>query len=427
MKSLEREMASLLDEYLQEQRVVLRLASSVDPERLDDDRQELEVLVRDRYPGLAPELAEAVVRLFAELTEVRRHEGADLDRVLPAMSRFIDVAQELSVEPQMLGQVISDWTERQRFSPPSPVFYKSLLASLTAGFVTFAGELAKVIYQHRPHLLKPDKQSLTWGEIAGASSIDELRNRTIDLHVEAMVRGPARDLVSSFTTSLGVKLPVDVPTPSTLEIFLRRNVCVHNRGRASEQYLRELPNELTKPDLGCLLNVDLTYLAEAADRLMVLAFILVWSSALQLGKLDEERRAAFERWMVNLPYRLLQDRRYLAVERMTRPHFAEAVHDSLSKEILRVNHWLAFKRRGKLEQCRPEIEAWQTHALSKQFQLAKLALLDNMEEGLRLVEEIRGTDDLPLTHWQTWPLLEELRRYEQAKIVDGAPEPDVGS
>ncbi|OCI31036.1 hypothetical protein OERS_22460 [Oerskovia enterophila] len=297
--------------------------------------------------------------------------------------------------------------------------FSSLLTSLVGGFEMFIADLANYAYREFPAALSLSGASFTWQDVTSHSSIESLREQTIERAVNEMLRASFDDWLATFEKKFSVAVPSVVREVAVREVFQRRNLVVHNDSVVNELYREKVRGLPECPPVGVQLVVDAEYLRDAADRLWATAWHLAWAFGDKLIKGGD--REIFEMFICNVPYRHLEDKRYRAIEFADCAHVVRSVKDEGNALILKVNVWLAKKRLGKFDECRDEIVAWPTAHLSPQYQLARLALLDQLEEGMALVEEIRYTKNLSFTSWYTWPLLEELREYE-LRLASGQKE-----
>lgn len=403
------QVAGPLRNFLEKQRATLRLADFVDVAALDDEKTQLREFVATRYPHMDADVAAAIAGFFGELVSGGLHENIKL--LEENLDVFIDVAGPDMEDPYTFATMIHDAVERQRRLPSAPAFYSSLLANLVAAFEVFMGDMARAILRLHPKILDSKTRTFSWQSILEAGSLEDLREAVLEDYVGELMRGSMADLIGEFRAKLHVEIPEYVTPDALAEVFLRRNIWIHNDGRVSAQYLKRLPATCKRPEIGETMSLDREYLAGAADGLVSLAFFVTWAMGCKFKKCADW--SAFEGYMVNFPYRLLQDERYTVVKNATTPEIREKVVNESNQRVMQVNHWLALKRLGQFDQCRQAVHDWQTASLAKNLQLARLALLDEMEPALELVERIRGTDDLPLVNWQTWPLLAELRAYER--------------
>jgi hypothetical protein len=81
--------------------------------------------------------------------------------------------------------------------------------------------------------------------------------------------------------------------------------------------------------------------------------------------------------------------------------------------ILKANHWLAIKRQKGIAAIKSEVEQWDVTALTHRLQLARAALLDDLEATADLVEELIAREELSSDELKEWPILEEPRGHER--------------
>jgi len=78
---------------------------------------------------------------------------------------------------------------------------------------------------------------------------------------------------------------------------------------------------------------------------------------------------------------------------------------------MKVNRLIALKSTGEASLVESEVRAWQVSALTPRFKLAKHALLDELEEAVKLVKAMIERGELSESEWSDWPLLADVRVY----------------
>lgn len=168
--------------------------------------------------------------------------------------------------------------------------------------------------------------------------------------------------------------------------------------------------------------VDTAYLLHASDRVLALGTYFVLSVGRKFVK-DAESVSGLESYLGGVvAYELLQNERHSAMIELCDLIDAEKFTNAGAGCRFRVNGWLANKRLGRIEKCRKDIQKWDTSALDPLFKLAKHALLDELPQAHILSARLRASEDLPLRHWLTWPLLAELREYDKTAQISGPVE-----
>ncbi|MFI2568933.1 hypothetical protein ACH473_10750 [Cellulosimicrobium funkei] len=407
-------LVATFNEYLEHQRAVLVLADRVDMDAIDGNEARVHEYVKSRYSHLDPSVADKVAEFFITTASKAPQEPGYMEAIQSGLTVVMDAMADEMRERATAHQLLSDMTEAHRRKPADALLYSSLLTSLVANYEAFIGDLVRFVINRQPGVLKSIGKTFTWGDVMAAGGVNQLQTMLADKVVDDLARGPMAEVPKYFREKFSVQIP---PLNDEIsEIFLRRNIWVHNRGHVSSEYLAKLPGSIDKPEHGAVLEVDKVYLQRSADLLITTAHSLV----LRVGTkvLTGDERAQFEAQACNFPYRLLQDQRYLAVQHMCDPSHVELFSRESHKVVTTINYWLALKRQGRFDECRQNVEKWDVSTVGPVYRLARLALLDDEAAALRLVEQIRGTEDLPLVFWYTWPLLSELRERTHTPIPE---------
>lgn len=326
-----------------------------------------------------------------------------------ALANAIEVAVEdlpegqASAYLQAVGRALS--------GPPSGHYlHRSLLVSMVGELEMFVDSIARACFAFQPEVLNGSEQALTWKDLAQYSSLDEVRDALVDRTIEDVLRGSLKDWMGFFSKKFSVSPVTSSDGFAVQELFQRRHCVVHNAGFASNLYMRKLKDfkELNVSE-GDLLEVTSDYLHEAADTLYFLAFSLIWSTG--FGLLPEGGdRTHLARHLTNEVYFMIQRNRHDLVIRIC----GEAPVGRLPEEqrlIFLVNNWLAHKRSGRFNAVESEVRNFNTSTKSRNFKLARLALLDELQEAWQLAQVMLRDGELAPAHYATWPLLSEVRAY----------------
>lgn len=209
-----------------------------------------------------------------------------------------------------------------------------------------------------------------------------------------------------------LKLKPDQISPShkdLTEIFLTRNVHVHNAGKVNNIYLRSCQQHGITPRAGVPDNelpITPEYLVQSIDILHVTGMLVVYGLLKKVGPRtgrEEEFDISWLKWNI---YPLLETDRHTAVLSLAQllPN-----SDDERDDIVQVNIWVARKEIEGLDAIRDEVEAWSTEEKEPQFQLVRLALLEDYPAAQTIAEAIYGTDLLSKANWNSWPVLRGLR------------------
>lgn len=296
----------------------------------------------------------------------------------------------------------------------SPRVLSSLLTSVVADFEVMVGGLLRYAISRAPKLIESSERTYTWSDIASFSDLEKFKSAQIDKMVDTILYGSFQSWLDYLSKRFGISATTLASAAETVEIFQRRNLVVHTGGQVSQQYLDNVA-EKYQVKLDTALSVDVHYLQRASDTMLVMGVTLVCSAAAKMVKDDDSLRWLEEDITGGLVYNLLQAQRYWAVSEIIASLDLESFKSKGASLRGQVNGWLALKRQNRFEECRRDIEDWDTSVLEPLFKLARAALLDDFEYAEALAHDLRGTPDLPILHYLTWPLLDELREYEREK------------
>jgi hypothetical protein len=392
----------------------------------------IEEAIQRTFPDLGPEAVQRAVDLLDPLlAEIRtprpesEHEqktrNEEFNRKLPEAVNSLERMLPPGHAFGCIDAAIQTLGTTDRLSRISA----SMLISLVAEFEVLVANLFGELFRCFPDSTVSKEKSFGWEYINSAETMEGLKDQIIEEAVMKAMYSSYGSWLDKFET-FDITLPTIARTPETAEIFLRRHVIVHNGGRVSPTYSAKVRIE-PKPRIDSELDVSLKYLTDAADSLFAVGARLFSEVVCKIFESEDERRH-LEVGISKNVYELLSHRRFEALVKAVEAIEVERLSGDDKKEIMTVNKWLALKRLGRFEECRSDVEAWDAGEGSPSLQLAKMALLDEIDEGLELINSIRGTEHLSIESWATWPLLEELRRAENERTLeqDGVQEPLAG-
>jgi len=87
-----------------------------------------------------------------------------------------------------------------------------------------------------------------------------------------------------------------------------------------------------------------------------------------------------------------------------------------------VNRWLAREQGLGAEAIRDEVHAWDVSSLPAQFEMARLILLGQDEQALRLLDGFVADGSVTPADLAAWPLFDRLRDDGRLAHLDGQAE-----
>lgn len=300
--------------------------------------------------------------------------------------------------------------------PSDQLLRSSLLVSLVGELEIYINQVLRAIYERIPSAVDDKEATFTWSEVSSFDTLDAFRESVTERAVEKVLHGSYSDWIDHFEKRFGVKIDGASKDRTVIEIFQRRHCIVHNGGRASQLYVKKMEEYDSSVEFDEPLKVTSEYLETAADALYEAAMILGWAISQKIIKDEDFREYATSEYINNI-YQLLVDKRYSLAQSLSEriPENKLPLDQGL---IVKVNRWLAYKLDGQFAKVKDEVESFNTNSLSKRFKLARNALLDDHEAAYRIAQSMLEQEDeeLPLSHYLTWPLLRGVRQWERANI-----------
>lgn len=388
-------------------------------EQKGSQKEELSARVRERIAlYLDDEIdVDALEGLIAHIIRGFDLDDESDDEESLEESSIRDLEAVFEAVPEGHGSSYIESIFRALGSPPSDqVLRSSLLVSLVGELEIYVNQLLRACFARVPAAVDDNKASFTWSEVSGYESLEDFRASVTDRVVERAMYGGLEEWLEFLGKKFGIKIPQGSLTPVAAEVFQRRHCIVHYGGTASFSYVEKMKKYDSNVESGDPLDVTPEYLARAADELYMIAMSLNWATVHKLVGNADYREEARD-FAINCIYHLLGDQRFTLARTLS-----EALptgHLSFDQSlIVNVNRWLAYKLQDRFEEVRAEVEDFRTTSLSRRFSMARHALLDEHEEAYRIADAMLrdSSDDFPLSHYLTWPLLRGVRRWARANV-----------
>jgi hypothetical protein len=310
------------------------------------------------------------------------------------------------------------------------LLYDSALMVLTSRSEWFIAQLLHLYFNKHPSAAGLSDPFFSFETLASLQTIDDAKEVLLDHKVESMMRESLEDWLKFFKDrpKLGMGyLSNDIGRMA--EIFKRRNLVVHNGGRVSRRYFKEV-DEALRPGikLGDVIEVSDSYLHESIDLLEHQFLLLALELWKNLEPLDERRG----RFSTSIAVRCLDKKRWLTARGLSQ----FGINDKNLSEALRlssqINYWQSFKWAGRYEEIREEVEKTDFSAKAPLFRLAYAAMLDDFELCFKLIPDLLAHDELKKVDLNRWPLFQAVRErpeFSIYKMTDESKElePDTNS
>ena len=272
---------------------------------------------------------------------------------------------------------------------------KSSVVSLVSAAETFMAQIVSAYLEKHPGIISKDSEyRFTLRDMSEFDTIDDARKFLIARKVENLIRGRFDECLRFIFGTLKVNSELfDEYQAYVIEVIQRRNIIVHNMSVVNAIYVsnvddaivKEFKAEVEKP-LGCARE----YLEDAIKCVESFFLLLAFRVFVKLEK-DEEvifdlfNEIAFKHLEAGryeqgkLLYGLLCDLKGIKEQ---------------NKYIAVINRWQCFKWLGDFGVVEKEVESFDDSALSRQFRLARFALLDEEKEFFALMPDVIEKKDI---------------------------------
>lgn len=361
-------------------------------------------------------------RLLAEsLPPLRqRIEGGGGSNFLQELTKSIRDARETAIAKHVV-----DPGDRLRYSldvqrsmdrrSRDTALRSSLLVSAVGSFEVLVGNMVRAYFIAFPKALINSEVSISTEYLATFEFLDDFWSAYGESRVEKLMREDVVTWLAWYEKNLNMTSRQVCPDAKTLvEIFLTRNVHVHNAGKANEVYLRACTRHNVTPRneaADTRLPITQTYLIGAIDLLHVTGMLLAYGVLRKIATKYGEPPEFANSLLSGGIYSLLEDERYDAVLALAQllPEMSPSRTD-----IVRINTWVAQREKEGPESIRAEMEIWDTSGKDAKFELVRLALLEDYSNAHSIADKIFGSDQLSRADWNSWPALKGLRCWVSA-------------
>lgn len=270
-------------------------------------------------------------------------------------------------------------------------------------FEEYFGKILKILISMKPEAYFYDK-TIKYSSLIN-KNIEDLTNELINQEVDKLMHGVSETIEKANQThKLKLEKYQDV-WDAYMELDLRRNIIVHNEGKANQQYLAGLPKKYEKPQDGSYLICDDIYVIKSIENLIKFSYLmyyLISDGEEELSFLDS---TAFdflnsEKWNLALfSYDLL-----LAIPTLSNEE----------KTIYQINRLNAKKHIDGLESVKNELEQFDVSGMENRYIIAKKLLLEEHENVNELLK-IDYPESFDFHMIQTWPIFIEYRKSNEYK------------
>lgn len=301
------------------------------------------------------------------------------------------------------------------------LLYETCLISLVSIVEWFYSQLMSDLYRWYPDRLNTKDACFSLRDLEGfesiADAVEQMIEDRVSRHVHESIDAWIDDLVKWF--SIPPETPIVARRSMVVEVVRRRDVFVHNGGCVSRLYLARVGKEdsalIVGLKKGDQLKVDHEYLDRAIE-LMETAFcslaLAIWRRA------DADDPGFRASYLLDLSFDALCEGRFSLAQYVGGYVRSDATAPDWERTAAKVNEWIAMKEVAGLDCIDQAVQQFDVSALSDEFKIAKLALLNSFDT---LVEQLPDQLDRRVIrpeHLREWPLFGPLRDSDRWDDVD---------
>lgn len=249
--------------------------------------------------------------------------------------------------------------------------------------------------------------SITYSELVSITSdIEEIKRTFIENEIDGFMRKPLKDWYSTFEQKHKVRFDFGDEFEQFKEIYYRRNVVVHNRGKANGSYINGV-NEAYKCESGKRLNPSAEYLEKAFNCTR----IVVVKTFLGMSKLEGDKKN-FAKRLFLLGYDYLLNSNWEVCKYIFGSLIKIEGQDEVDVWCSKVNYYVACKNMDGIDSIKDDVERIDISLMKPKMAIAKPALLNNYKEVSNILEDVIS-DDMSVAEIKSWPLLIQYRESEE--------------
>lgn len=294
------------------------------------------------------------------------------------------------------------------------LFRQHSIVLLVSRLDEFIADLLRISFQAFPERLKGNAKTLTYEELLGASSIEEVFLRFVEKEIDRLLRDSQDDIIAYLDEHFKIGIRDHFANyDAFLELTERRNLFVHTGGVVTHQYLSKCTKfystQKTLPKAGDHLEVSTEYHTKATEMFLEIGLRIGQGVARRIfpGNL-EDADVALNRY----GYDLLIAENWLAAKIVFQ--FARTIPDKLtSKEEFRriflINLAIAYKWGGEASKSMELLNSVDWSACSPKFLIAEAALREDFKAAAKIMSGV-PIEAISDYNYRTWPVFRDFRK-----------------
>lgn len=188
------------------------------------------------------------------------------------------------------------------------------------------------------------------------------------------------------------------------EIYYRRNLIVHNRGKVNRVYLDNVNKTAENLKLGDKLKVDKDYVIQAYRISMILVYGILYASL----KSEKEDRDDYLDLLFDNGFEHMMKEDWVISKFIYEILMKDKKQDDYTINVSKINYWISCKNNGEFDKVKKEIEHTDFSSMLPSLQMAKAIILERYDEAVLLMDKSIPTYIYPEVV-KDWPLFIQFR------------------
>ncbi len=374
------------------------------------EKKEWEDGEMEKVQQLKNQLNEEIEKIYKNPVDIKvefEKETADKDEEGNKKLKVVFNTQNAPTELQ------DNLEKVRKVSEHIELLYKNSLISLLSSVEWFFSQILHFHYDTYPDSAGIQKKTLTLSDLKTFGSIEDAEKYLIDIKIEEILRGNLDSWFTTLKTELNLGLAyIESTRDELIEIYQRRNLFVHNGGVVNSIYFSKVKEKYREgAKLGDTLQVDKAYLDNSICKLQK-AFILI---AAELWKNNDKNDKLRGDVLGDIVYENLLKSKWDICEGLTYFIINDSQMDVTDKLVAQLNYWLCKKETGDFEKIKKDLFNTDLSDRKEIFQLALLALRDEIEPFMDLLPKALDAQQLSPLKLEEFPIFRKIRETEQYK------------
>jgi len=339
--------------------------------------------------------------------EMQRHIKQSIKEIVNGFAEMVVISED-GKSGRYIGmpkELRVSYRKVEAMNKQSEILYGGSLMLLITYFETTISKLVKADFKRHPQRMSLENKTVSYKLLEMSSTIEDIKEQLIEEQVSSLMYKSATDWIEYLRKNVKMNLNYVLENlPRLREIIARRNIIVHNEGIVNAIYLNTVSQEYRKDvAIGDVLDVDKEYIydsLELIESIGVAIIIELWvkECVKQSEEMEKITTLIFDEY--------LQFDRWEIAKELYEICLSNNKLQDADVLLCKINRWLCYKRLGKFELVRKEVEDLDISACQTRYQLGVFALL---EKNMEFYECYKNQTDINLKHLSEWPLYKEFR------------------